>query len=444
MSRYAHRKFTHAKSGKELVCVFDTKTTLPALLPLIWVSLYRNKASTATQEADMTALAFFYEYLHRKRQISLEECWNENGIRGLVEDLPGFSSWLCAGRIGTSDDISYACHNNPSSRTHDQRINAVCRFLSFLNDRYASHRYLEGTAREIQRLHASQDNLINSTRRHLTHSLSQRKKAHGALSGSKGLVGYRSFNSTELDIILRIIQPSLPKNYNPLNPWRSYKIQIRNYIVVKLLSDYGLRKGELLLLQTHSFKPTRSGKHALVVTTPDETVDTRKYKPSIKTPSSHRTILISKGDYDLLTFYVSEIRNKPVAPDNTFLFTSDRNQPLNLRYPNTLCDNIFRVINKHFTEIIDASNADCMEKITPHMFRHTWAVQTLSFLVDSEQYSLEVAQDILRELGGWTSKSPMPAMYGRKFIADKGNAANLRRVSRKANIAIHDIEKMAG
>lgn len=93
-------------------------------------------------------------------------------------------------------------------------------------------------------------------------------------------------------------------------------------------------------------------------------------------------------------------------------------------------EQLTQALYQHFHKLgfSDPVSMEYILALYPHLLRHTWAVSQLYLLVDVQNMSITDAKDLLRINGGWAIKSDMPDHYGRRFLADKANAANLRRI----------------
>src|SRR5690606_16626167 len=105
-----------------------------------------------------------------------------------------------------------------------------------------------------------------------------------------------------------------------LNPFKTNDTQLRNFIIVHLMLNYGLRVGELMLLTTKSFKKLQGkDRYSLIITNTHDEYDNRAKKPSIKNEFSYRVIELEKRDFNFLTIYKENVRNNI---DSEILFTS--------------------------------------------------------------------------------------------------------------------------
>lgn len=121
-------------------------------------------------------------------------------------------------------------------------------------------------------------------------------------------------------ILYKIIRPDQTANINIENPFPTKEHQLRNFLIVHLMMNYGLRVGELMLLTKRSMKKSlNSDSYSLIITNTDDENDSRYRKPSIKNEQSYRVIKLDSMDYRFLTIYIENIRN---FNQSDILFTS--------------------------------------------------------------------------------------------------------------------------
>jgi integrase len=411
---------------KQCWTVIDQVSGLTPMYAMIYSSLVLNKKAPSTQQRRMMGICQFYQFIKVKHNDSFDSFFELHGLRGVINELHGFSSYLDSGQKGANIVSLGAEAKTIDVSTSKMRIEDVVRFLRFLNQRYTSLKYCPTlTTKKVGFEHTSISILLKNTREDLTSS------------GSKGGVtsiekAYKSLTPYQCSAFLTIIRPSTTSKFNEFNPFSSSRVSFRNYLICILALEYGLRRGEINLLETDSFKPALHNidgviSYYLVVTNCyDEDAE-----GSIKTDDSHRTLKITKLHYDYLCAYVKNFRLEPEqACDSSILFLSTQSpKPLTLRMYNKIFQALTGALHKHFPE--DIGNPESLEYLSscyPHMLRHTWAVSQLYCLVDEEKKSITDAKDLLRTNGGWSIKSNMPDHYGRRFLADKGNSANLRHI----------------
>ena len=421
---------------KQCWTVLEQLSGLTPMYAMIYSSLVLNKRAASTQRRRMTAICQFYRYILIKHNDSFDSFFEFYGLRGVINELHGFSSYLDTGQKGVNIVSFGAGANAIDVSTSRIRINDVFKFLQFLNQRYTSLKYCNTmTAKKICFEQTSISFLLKNTREDLTSSGSKR----GAASIQ---AEYKSLTPFQCSAFLKIIRPSTPVKLNEFNPFSSSRVSFRNYLICTLALEYGLRRGELNLLETDSFKPSLYNldgvtSYYLVVTNCDD--EKEKAEGSIKTETSHRTLKITKLHYDYLCFYVNKLRvklikqpdgsEKPEECDSSILFLSTQSpKSLTLRMINKIFEQLTKALHQYFLDIANAKSMEYLASCHPHTLRHTWAVLQLYHMVEEQKVSITDAKDLLRVNGGWSIKSNMPDHYGRRFLADKANAANLRHI----------------
>ncbi|HBN0160171.1 TPA: site-specific integrase, partial [Escherichia coli] len=252
------------------------------------------------------------------------------------------------------------------------------------------------------------------------------------------------------------ITPSSAQKHNPLNPFPSGHLQFRNFLIIRLLLNYGLRTGELLLLECSSIKPNLKGdKFSLIVTTVDEAYEPRKNAPSLKNAWANRVLELDKQDYIFLSIYIAKLR--PKTDKHDFIFTSSQQsaKPLSYTSVHSIFSKIDQVFTNQYPEYKSPLYSDSLQRLTPHTTRHTWAFLTLQkiwhlkylksqqnkthFIAEVPSLSgiMEEAKDELRLMGGWSPTSQMPDLYAKRFLSEQANAANVQRIIQD-NAALHN------
>ncbi|MNV48197.1 site-specific tyrosine recombinase XerC [compost metagenome] len=244
-------------------------------------------------------------------------------------------------------------------------------------------------------------------------------------------------------MLYKIIRPNQTANINTDNPFSTKSHQLRNFLMVHLMMNYGLRVGELMLLTKRSIKKSlNSDSYSLIITNTDDEHDSRQRKPSIKNEQSYRVIKLDSMDYKFLMLYIEKIRN---FNNSDILFTSLKPpySPLSYSSINAIFKTIEQAFRASHPVYFDDTNIDSIQKLTPHVCRHTWAYITLAFAIkkyrnesaspsnQSNDETMQKALEDLRVLGGWSANSIMPSYYAKRFIVDSANLMNLQRISKE-------------
>lgn len=215
-------------------------------------------------------------------------------------------------------------------------------------------------------------------------------------------IGYKrkvqDFKDLDKEYVKQIISRfSDRKNTSPCN--------YRNYLIIKLFYETGIRIAELLNLKT--FEIISSPNYSMIkILRSDTIVDKRADKANIKNIQSNRVIAISNELGLLLEIYIMKIRRITYASPNTklnhpYLFTSQLGNPLS----KSSIQLLFKKINDEFPYIKNQNM-----RVTPHSLRHTFAFTFIKHLIEEHDLNIDRAKDELRKICGWAASSTMPAL----------------------------------
>ncbi|MBE4576503.1 hypothetical protein BOO30_03120 [Vibrio navarrensis] len=459
----AHTK----RNGHHLKLVVDNVTTLPSLFLTIYTITKLTKRSLGTQTNSLKALRFFYEFYERKYGCTFDGAFLDANyyIESFLQEVDHFFDYLLSKQHidGASSYISVSPISKSASakEAYVAYVHVVTRYFKFLNDRYTCMDYQNCSPLDASVMHREIEKKIDHIRKEYSKL---------EVDSNSPTTRYKSLTEQQALLLDNMLLPSIeefvdpetgevyPAVVNSQNPFSSQFEQFRNYIIHRLMFQYGLRIGECLLLSLESFGPTLpdpKGERSyilLVQNLPDGINDPRTKPPSIKTKGSQRKIQLEPCDYMMLTIYCEKraalFKAKPKATDYGVLFIRARGvlAPLTYDAVNTYyrkIDNAFIKDHPYFRAMPEV-NIEYMPPITPHVGRHTWAYITLEFIYNElfiEQLELkrdhgiqarmkgllDVAADKLRVLGGWTLTSKMPMKYANRFIEKVANESNIRR-----------------
>lgn len=440
-------------NGNPEKILFDTQTTLPLLYPLLYAIDRLSIRSTSTQESALQAVKYFYDFWLQKYGVTFCYSFYHSGHNPAIamDEIDNFFQYLINERFYEPNVIALGDTSKSNVYTHAQRVHAVNRFIKYLINEYVTGYYRDGEPEEIQR-HAKRLRDALKFKVEGFKSLSKNRKTGQGDTHQ----GFKSLSEEMLLSVYKILIPTSQKKHNPLNPFTSAPLQFRNYLIFRILINYGLRVGELMLLELGSIKPNIEGtKYSIIVTTLDDDVeDPRGRSPSIKTAHSHRVLELDHQDYKFLQLYIDKLRPKV---KHNFIFTSLRSPypPLSYQAIYEIFQTIDRVMTKQFPHFKNPARFDSIEKLTPNVTRHTWAYLTLERLytkrykktVNSASLAqidfsikgiMEDAKSALRVLGGWSPSSRMPDRYAKRFIHENVNKARHELIIRDQEINSFD------
>ncbi|EOH1342379.1 site-specific integrase [Citrobacter freundii] len=435
----------------------DTETCLPLLYPLRYHIDHLAFRSLSTQSASLQAVKFFYEFWLQKHGVTFCYSFYASGHNPCIaiEEMSAFSHYLENGRVSQSNLLAITPVSTSHSFTNAARFRAVAQFIAFLINTYVSPVYRDDSPKALSlqasRLHTRLRFCRDGYRALTPGKHSNHRHIHQ---------GFQSMNREMVISLYTIIAPCSSQKYNPLNPFPTRNTQLRNFLIVRLLLNYGLRIGELLLLECNSIKSNiKKDKFSLIVTTTDENHDPRGCAPSLKNVWANRVLELDKQDYNFLTIYIERIRPKTDSHD--FIFTSSQGvgKPLSYTAVHSMFSKIDDVLSKKFPEYKSHSYFDVLQRLTPHVTRHTWAYLTLKKIYhikylkskSTRKYAsialpdtglMEEAKEELRLMGGWSPKSQMPDFYARRFLSERANTANTQRIAQD-NIDLSEMLSIA-
>lgn len=190
----------------------------------------------------------------------------------------------------------------------------------------------------------------------------------------------------------------LPIRFSSGNPFRPASM-LRNWIMMSLAKQDGLRRGEILKSRTDDL-PKIAGEGITILRRPHDRVDTRKYKPRVKT--AERVLPVSDELRMGLMAYLNgnSISTRPRCK-TPYVFVTGHGSPLSI----SAADAIVKVVARH---------AD-VDKLSWHSFRHAWAEEIADDLL-SRGHDEDYATQLLRDLGGWKAESDTPSHYIRNAL----------------------------
>ena len=195
--------------------------------------------------------------------------------------------------------------------------------------------------------------------------------------------------------LLRIVHPNASDN--PFN----LPVRQRNHLIVRILLETGIRRGELCKLRVEDVQ-TKGDVDAFieVVRRPDDRWDPRQNEPAVKTRG--RRIPISSELKSLVISYLRRLRGRVRHP---YLFTD----------PSTGMPISSQVENKVIAQIRKRCPSMEEAKLTPHVLRRTFNgnLWERSKLLGWDEGKIK---RITNYLNGWTETSQQSAIYQRKQI----------------------------
>lgn len=386
-------------------------TPLPILIPFIYVQLKLRHRAYNTAAAHLRAIQAFYAYA-KSRDLDIEETILACDFEAILALLDGYAIWLQSGRhadnlIARIGKAGTVLCQQISSRTRDQYLRLLKKYLSWCVTRYIPRvRQNSATQADINVVFADVADVIE--RRFESHIINARPDR----------TRYRSLTDTQLQIVRTLIRPGAAANPFP------ERLQLRNWLMIELLLETGIRRGELLKLYTTDINKGSQHAYVSINDRENDPRDPRVEEPALKTHG--RTVGISAQLYEVYERYIQRDRRplrdgKPMKLLYHYLFISDRGRPLSIHALSNVLDRLFLTIELAHPELLPTLSA--------HDFRHTFADHFLAYLVEKRGHDLERATDELRRVCGWSETSTMPRRYAGRYLAESANLHNAQRTS---------------
>lgn len=363
-------------TGERLPCLVYTATWLPVKLATRWVVSHRRQwVQSATLRDNLYAIRRLYNWAAHEAQIPLETVLlqGETLSPRQLEDLGGHLR--AASRARKVPVVS--------PNTVNKALYAIEDFLLWAWDHATyGQPYAQHTGRYMLRFQ-------------LTEAL------HSLRYPSYPSRRYLPLSDTDVRAIRMTLAPHSPPNGSSVFPKTfSATNALRNWLMVEMALELGLRIGELLKLRLDSL-PRGTQRQLLVRRYPDDLYDTRTHEPAVKT--AERGLPLSEALLSTLRAYVT---GKPPlgrpAGRSPYLFVTDEGNALSHGRAN----DILRVV----------SERSGVSPLSWHRFRHTWAERMAVYLLDVPN-----GLDQLMYLGGWTNPQS-PQRYMQNAIAAQAQA----------------------
>lgn len=198
-----------------------------------------------------------------------------------------------------------------------------------------------------------------------------------------------------------------------LNPFNDHGIQVRNYLLIKLLRLLGTRGGEILNLKINDIDWT--AKHIKIIRRADTKADTRTRQPNAKT--KQRILPLADSTLAEIREYIVGVRkNIPNSDFCKYLLVAHKSGPTQGKALSvSSLQGIFATIRASYPEL----------NITPHDLRHYWNWTYSEAMAAQDRIGYLEAQQLRKLLAGWSLNSKMDAHYDATHIRKQAHEAML-------------------
>ncbi len=205
------------------------------------------------------------------------------------------------------------------------------------------------------------------------------------------------------DVFARLLEMTLPSS--PNNPYTTSAL--RNYLIVSLLIQTGIRRGALAKLKISDFHFYGSYDRVSIYRSGNDRTDTRLEKPNQKTKSHLATV--DPALMRQIKYYIDHVRSKFPQLPHEFVFVSEKDsngtigQPLSLKAINGIFVRLSKKLRFH---------------VHPHLLRHKWN-EIFDKSGEAKGIDRKLLEDIRKYAMGWVANSEMGQRYNEKRLAEK-------------------------
>ena len=381
---------------------------MPAYYPNLYVTLEQSARALNTQQKYLEHIGLFEGFLEyesvdllvRLEKRPQSRYLTDSEISRFVADAALNKSTL--DKKYTDVRLLPSAHATVGRIHAQQRLEAVRDYLKFLYDKLGDE--------------ATRDAAVDDLERRFNRKI---KSARPAWKKSKN-DDMKGLTHQERDRLLEVMHPECAEN-----PFANEALKLRNYIILLLGLEIGLRRSEMLLIKLGDIH-WHNGQLS-VIDLESEGIDPRALAPQFKT---HERMLQMgdeliwalqkyEGTYRVSKKVLSEAKKHP------FLLVSHRRNeggPLSIKALDGVLPRVGKVVPE-------------LAHVHLHVLRHD-AVYTL---LDSMREEMEIltpedrtttVQKVLTYAFGWSSESNMPGLYGAKFWKEEADKAMKKRSGR--------------
>lgn len=423
-------KLSNPPGGRRYI-LLDKETGLPPLYPLLYVMSKLRFKSLSTQQSNLTALKFWHIFW--KERFDEDFCFSfiksNYNSKIFIEEIDGFFIYLENNKNYNNNLIRINNQANTNYATISKRIQDTIIYLIFLTTTFSQEDDENGVSHNYSRKIIS--------------LLENKSDQYSRISSSRSNSNqFKSLTVNMKDSLYEIALPSTKNKNNSKNIFKDSSTQLRNFLIIHLLLNYGLRVSELLLLSLKSIKfDKNSGSSFLVVCDPQDKKDFRSPKPAIKNEQSNRVLKLSPKDYQLISHYINNHRNKSAQSDLLFLSLQVPFPPLSYSAIKKMFNAWDKQLRDTHPDYYDRQYVDSIDKLSAHICRHTWATLTLKYACitavnssSNQEVAMSQAIEDLKKAGGWSSNSLMVSKYADRYLSERANTTNINRINNFGSI----------
>lgn len=377
--------------------------SLPVYYPNLYMTVEQSARALNTQQKYLEHIGLFEGFLEyesvdlveRLEERPKSQYLTDNEISRFVVDAA--LSKLALDKKYSGARLLPAAHTTVGRIHAQQRLEAVRDYLKFLYEKLGD---------EATRDAAIDDLELRFNRKIKSARPAWKKRKNDEIKG---------LTHQERERLLAVMHPESDEN-----PFANEALKQRNYIVLLLGLEMGLRRSEMLLIKLGDIH-WHNGRLS-VVNLEDENVDSRASAPQFKT--HERMLQMSNELIWALQTYVDTYRVLKNTRHPFLLVSHRRNEggPLSIKALDGVLPRVGKVVPE-------------LEQVHLHVLRH----DSVYTLLESMREELEKltpedrttqVQKVLTYAFGWSPESHMPGLYGAKYWKEEADKAMKKRSAR--------------
>ncbi|WP_372747172.1 tyrosine-type recombinase/integrase [Litorivivens sp.] len=227
-----------------------------------------------------------------------------------------------------------------------------------------------------------------------------------SLSGNKGhLNRHPTDDAIPPDVFCKLLEIIRPSSTN--NPF-TQRNRFRNYLIVTLLLDTGIRRGALAKLKISDLRFDRFGAALWIYADRDDVSDPRLERPNQKTKA--HLAAVKPQVMEAVLFYIDRDRKLILgSEENDFVFVSNSNAKGTIGQP---------LAAKSINEVFFRLSKVLGYRVYPHLMRHMWN-DLFDDNSDHQNFTSQQVEDARKYAMGWSANSTMTEIYNNRRIHQK-------------------------
>ncbi|WP_434984371.1 site-specific integrase [Pseudomonas protegens] len=384
-----------AQNGERFSLLFSPdEPGVPLFYPCAFISRrVRNNATHQTQLSVLNSIQRLVEW-ERDRKLALEEKLARGELMTPFE-IDDLAAHVRRRRNAKKGDVV-------SSRKFNDYWLSICKYIAWLTDELLPNRN-NFNVRKLVEEQASR--LALKTRKRLE---SKSRKNQRILDEKLSVVA-----RAQLLTIFRTPFKDLTSNQEIRMKHAEEGVRLRNIVMLRILYETGMRRGELLSLKLKNFVEATGGDGAYlsIERNHNDELDRRANQPVAKTLGRDVSISteLETQIIEYITQYRAELNNVEIFQE-AFIFCVHRKGKTQ---GSALSINGFNSAVKQIKEKYPVLN-----KCHPHEFRHDWNYR-FSLKADELGISKIEEAEIREQQMGWVPGSPMAKIYNQRHRREK-------------------------